>query len=351
MRSALFVTDRGGAQEHARCRLPAQALAHAGWRVAFTSGLIRPARRDPRIWHAELGSPAAVILRMVADPRVPQLIREAREAGQVFIADIDDLLWDIPEWSEVHSFAGRPEQIERLVEVMDACDLVTCSTPALAAAVAAHVSTPAMVVRNGIDVTAFRPHRADHRPLRLAYPGLLSFRRGDLATVAEPLRDVMHALNTGTSDPAVEIWHLGHRDDGPDIADVLGDIACPIVRRPWVNIRDLPRSYDQIDIAVSPLAPHPFNESRSAFTGLGLAAAGIPFLASPTGEYERLSTLGAGKIVTGDWRPALEGLIADAAFRRMAGTAGRQAVAVHHGLGAMAREWAGAIGAAATAKV
>ena len=45
-----------------------------------------------------------------------------------------------------------------------------------------------------------------------------------------------------------------------------------------------------------PLSRNDFNEAKSCLKGLEYAAAGIPFIATPTGEYRWLAEQGVGRL-------------------------------------------------------
>lgn len=331
----LFITERaGGAQEHVRCRNVATALLRAGHSVALDSGLYRPPSRDPRIRDPRKslgGVPDWVILRMVADPRSVHLISEARAAGQHFAFDIDDNLWQIPEWSPAAatSDSSAPERAEA---VMSVCDVVLAATEGIAELVRERVETPVRVVRNCLDTAAYRPHLTDHQPLRIGWPGDVSYRGPDLAYIRPPLVEFLDAHRG-----EVELWHLGASPRSLDISVVLGEDV-PVVRRPWVPYERLSDSYSEIDAAIIPLAPVPFNLTRSANTGLTLAASGVPFVASATPEYALLSAQGAGFTVEDSWPLALEHLL-DAEWRAWSSWEGRKTIAREYDVRTSAARW------------
>jgi glycosyltransferase involved in cell wall biosynthesis len=66
-----------------------------------------------------------------------------------------------------------------------------------------------------------------------------------------------------------------------------------------------------LDIGIVPLEISPFNQAKSALKGLEYAALGIPFIASPTREYERLELYGVGKTAKtpAEWRKHLQRMI------------------------------------------
>jgi glycosyltransferase involved in cell wall biosynthesis len=82
-------------------------------------------------------------------------------------------------------------------------------------------------------------------------------------------------------------------------------------------IHDYFQALSSIDVGIVPLAPTPFNGAKSPLKGLEWAAAGVPFVASPTREYERLAAQGVGTIASSpdEWAQKLGELIDDEALR------------------------------------
>jgi hypothetical protein len=61
-------------------------------------------------------------------------------------------------------------------------------------------------------------------------------------------------------------------------------------------INDYPKLFKQMDIGIVPLSDVRFNDAKSYIKGLEYAAAGIPFIASPSPEYLELAEAGVGRI-------------------------------------------------------
>ena len=98
------------------------------------------------------------------------------------------------------------------------------------------------------------------------------------------------------------------------------------------------------DIGVVPLnLPLDFNEAKSALKGLEYAAAGIPFVASPSGEYKRLASMGIGRIAStpDEWVTHLTELL-DPEVRQAEATKARELL-VHHSAFRRGFDWLGAL--------
>jgi glycosyltransferase involved in cell wall biosynthesis len=81
-------------------------------------------------------------------------------------------------------------------------------------------------------------------------------------------------------------------------------------REEFVPIAELTQLLADFDVGIVPLADTPFNRARSNVKARELAAAGVPWLASPVGAYRSLGREQGGMLVEeGDWLASLEALI------------------------------------------
>jgi hypothetical protein len=93
---------------------------------------------------------------------------------------------------------------------------------------------------------------------------------------------------------------------------------------PWQPYDQLPALLGRCDVALAPLADVPFNRTRSNVKVKEYAACGVPWLASPVGEYRGLGEQHGGRLVDDDaWPVQLEALLDDPATRARLGRAGR----------------------------
>jgi glycosyltransferase involved in cell wall biosynthesis len=80
----------------------------------------------------------------------------------------------------------------------------------------------------------------------------------------------------------------------------------------------LAESLVHFDFALAPLADTAVNQARSDVKLKEYAAAGVPWLASPVGQYASLGEQQGGRLVAdGDWFAAIEALMNDADARRV----------------------------------
>lgn len=84
-----------------------------------------------------------------------------------------------------------------------------------------------------------------------------------------------------------------------------------------VEFEELRGYVRQFDVGLAPIADTPFNRSRSNVKVKEYAALGVPWLASPTGPYERLGQDEGGRLVADDrWFEEVERLVLDGRARR-----------------------------------
>jgi glycosyltransferase involved in cell wall biosynthesis len=96
-----------------------------------------------------------------------------------------------------------------------------------------------------------------------------------------------------------------------------------------VSFADYPTEMAKMAVGIVPLADTVFNRSKSALKMGEMAAVGVPVVASPTPDNERLAALGVGRLASTPqrWRKQLRALINNPEYRAdLAGT-GREVMA------------------------
>jgi len=282
-------------------------------------------------------------------------ITRAREAGQFVLYDIDDDIWHIPEWSPAATAmnARAPHVRAYDLDVIDAniraSGHVLVSTPRLydvvcnqfresirfhgLSAVRCHLARP------GINPSVYPKRLWERRPLRVGWMGSMSHHLPHLRTIMDAL-DVV-------AEHGAEFVHIGHID-GDESWRALGDLPCRWSQLSgggdssrWGHIQEVPAMLAQVDIGLIPRMPDAFHLGQSVTSGLQYACAGVPFLVSPSPEYERLERLGAGKVcrTVNDWRQGLADLLEFTDYRRSEAELARECVAVEFGLEATGRRY------------
>jgi hypothetical protein len=303
MRVLFATADSNGPQGWWRCHVPAAMLRSRGHEAFSAPALTVDDKGRLRAvgTRQQLRPAQVVVLQGWFHGQAPDLIRQARKAGQVVFCDLDDDVWHIPSSNPAYEAAQqwRPH----LEAILEQCDGVLCSTPAITETAGAF-NDNVWVCRNGVPSTMI--NRGGYRwrdvdvtdgRTRIGLVGRTSFRGDDFTLVA----DALHACNN-MSD--IVIVHYGAVDDDPSLQDTIGHIPCDILTREWCHVEQFVLELADVDLVLLPQVLSPFAEARSNATGLLCAAAGVQFLATATSEYRRLSADHIGVTVdnTEQWR-------------------------------------------------
>ncbi len=238
-----------------------------------------------------------------------------RARGVAVVVDMDDDLTKIdpsnPAFWAMRTDTGDRRHTWR--NAHQACldaTLVTVSTPALLPIYAPHGR--GVVIENRI-------------PARY-----LDIPREDSATIGWPGSTHSHPLDLQEIGPSVaRLLREGHSYHGVGPVDGLRQ-ALGLEHDPEVSgsveLEEWPSELAKIGIGLAPLADTEFNRSKSWLKPLELSACGVPWVASPRAEYQRLQQrLGVGLLAERpkDWYRHLKRLATDASFREDQSAAGR----------------------------
>jgi glycosyltransferase involved in cell wall biosynthesis len=282
-----------------RCVLPGQALTGLGWSVAL--GLPRD--------HPELGIGVAhedgalfgfdvYVYKLLLHQSTPDEFAKMRARGDRVVVDVDDFHFQIAEsniaarmTSPLHS----PDNNRMWHEVsMRVADRLTVSTDFLASHYERRCRD-VVVVRNALDTARFAAVEQPHVPV-FGWVGGTPWRSGDIELLADWLPGFV-------GDFDLSVHHAGHIPGDPGhFASRAG------LRRVSTSLNCAMDQYPSLlsgfHVGLVPLARNPFNEAKSYLKGLEYAAAGIPFIASPTEEYRLLAEAGVGRLAEtpDEWR-------------------------------------------------
>jgi glycosyltransferase involved in cell wall biosynthesis len=260
------------------------------------------------------GSDVVIAQRTALPPeRIDWFLEEIDRCALPLVLDLDDDLFALgaehPEYGEA---------LDGVARLLAAANLVTVSTPALAAVLAGRGVT-SLVIPNAIDERLFFAHQPAPTPPPRG-PG-------------EPMR-------------AVYVSGPGHEDDLALLAPVFErlavervPVALDVVSRPlagpapsWYRsipvpsghggyptfVRWLKRERPGWDLAVAPLCNTPFNRAKSDLKFLEYAALGLPGIYSRSVPYDSVTPEVTGLVVDddpGSWCEAIVTLAADPALR------------------------------------
>lgn len=254
-----------------------------------------------------------------------QLLAEAipyiQAKGIAVVVELDDDFETIhPDHANYYRTRPRWSPESNWMWLKEACrqaDLVTVSTPALAAKYAKHGRV--RIIPNYLPDMWFRlPRRTPNETPVVGWAGQVSAHPNDLKQVGTAVRD---AVAGGADVACVGTGASVARDFGVEEVRASG----------WVPLPDYPRAIQAFDVGLVPLDLTPFNEAKSNLKGLEFAAAGVPFIASPTGPYRELAiNLDVGELaVRAEWGRRLSRMLASPDHRAESAEHGREIVARH----------------------
>lgn len=298
-----------------------------------------------------------VVLQRYMRREVIAAIAKARLAGQAVLSDLDDWFDGLPRSNRAY-FTTHPNVVERAsgkilldtgrspkphevaahiracegcAEAAEdnrehfraitlACDAVLASTAFLQQRYEA-MGARAFLVRNSIDVQRWKVQPVRPGPAKtIGWYGALGFRsHGDLRI----LREVVPRWLRGDPERRFIYGGASNPRDARRLIELLGlyGVQRQVEIRRGVEIRDLQQLLAGVDIGLVPLELNDFNAGKSWLKGAEWAAAGVPFVASPTGEYKALG-VGLLAATTQEWMSALERL-SDPVARELEAERGR----------------------------
>ena len=237
--------------------------------------------------------------------------------GTAVVVDIDD------DFSQVHprnaAYAavhpkGNPATNRRwLALACKAADMVTCTTPALAAKYGHHGRC--RVIPNRLPRQVLSIEHTDAEPLRIGWGGNIAVHPNDLQVTGGAVRRVTDELgvvyvNVGPGGTAKAL--------GLETERATGFVDA----RRWFS-----RLATEVDIGIVPLEPTKFNAAKSSLALLTVSSVGVPAVVSPTPDNRRLHDLGMGVLAEtpDDWYHQLRRLVTDEGRRAEVAARSKQA--------------------------
>lgn len=336
MQVRAYTADTGGCG-HYRLIFPGRVLQDAGYDLEiitqddeglgnFTTLTLEDRYRNrttdevftvPRVRAVVKPDCDVVVLQRPLRRSLVECIPFLQEHGVAVVVELDDDFEAIPPrniaWRQTHP-ALSPERNHRWLRL--ACqmaDLVTCSTPALAHRYGGYILPNYVPEGYG----KIRPERSDGLPV-VGWTGHVATHPDDLQVSGTAVRRLLDE----------EVAQFAVVGDGQYVAYTMGlSQVHPVPASGFVSIGEYPHLMAQFDIGIVPLAMNPFNQAKSWLKGLEFASLGVPFVASPTKEYQSLASMGAGSLAARprQWYPQLRTLI-HADVRAEAAAQGEHAV-------------------------
>lgn len=221
-----------------------------------------------------------VVLQRVTHAYMAQAVGIMRAKGVTVVVDVDDDLSSIhpsnPAWAVHRPGAGLHSWHSVALACRNA-SLVTVSTPALLDVYARHGR--GRVLPNYLPDYYYGLPRTDSDTV--GWPGSYHSHPNDPETVGGAVARLV--------DEGAEFVMRG---DSTGAGRAFGLAADPPGGP--VPIDEWPAAVASLGIGIAPLADTKFNRSKSWLKPLEMSACGVPWVASPRAEYERLHKLGAG---------------------------------------------------------
>jgi len=282
-----------------RLVLPSRELQKFGWETGVGMPRVHP-EMGIGVAHEDgmLAGWDVSVLKLLMHESIPDLIRVMQGKGERVIVDIDDFHFGLdPENVAYHATNphANPSSNRAFYEIgIRAADTVTVSTGFLADFYARRVRD-VRIIRNGLDVDRFTMVEQPEVPV-FGWVGATWWRSGDIEILADWLPGFV-------SDHGVGVHHAGHIPNEPRHFAVRAGLR-RVSTRLMCTISEYPSLLGGFHVGLVPLARKPFNEAKSNLKGLEYAAAGVPFIATPTEEYRLLHETGVGRLAEtpDEWR-------------------------------------------------
>lgn len=238
-----------------------------------------------------------------------ETIPHIKAHGVAVVVELDDNFHRIhpknPAYMLTRADVNPETNILWLEKALGFADLIVVSTPALAKFYGEY--GPTRVVRNYVPERTVRESTPVREDVVFGWTGTTTTHAGDLDTIGSAVGETMRGV-------AGSQFHTVGDHRTPAALGVLPEQA---VVQDWLPLAELPSAIDAISIGMVPLALNEFNAAKSWIKGLEYAARGVPFVASPTPEYEHLAGFGAGDLARTErkWMAALAQLAVDSDYR------------------------------------
>lgn len=363
MKIKVYPADMTGCG-HFRLLWPVEALRAAGLPADTVIEVRPPTERDLKLRMdgervaevVDVEPDAVYVFQRLTHSWMAQSVPLLRAKGAAVVVDVDDDLGSIhprnPAYDAMHpSKAGRWDPVKREMRrhswhhLAAACrdaTLVTVSTPALLKRYAAHGR--GHVLYNYLPEIYYGVPHEDSEII--GWPAAIQSHPDDPSAVGGAVARLV-AAGAGfrvVGDPTGAGAGFGLREDPSG--------------RSGVGVAQWPGAVAELGVGIAPLADTRFNACKSWLKPLEMSALGVPWVASPRAEYERLHRRGAGVLADTPrrWHRELGRLVSSPGLRAERAEAGRAVAAdlriVDHAwrwLEAWGRAWSMQHGQAVTA--
>jgi glycosyltransferase involved in cell wall biosynthesis len=281
-----------------------------------------------------------VVFKLIMLKSVSEIL-QAKERKQKVVVDIDDFYEGLQPTNLAHKMTD-PEQHpennrQHYWDIIDNADALITSTQFLYDFYTKEKGYKnVFMVRNAIDIDRWQRRNDHSRWLpTFGWVGALPWRSNDL----EQMRPFFGKF---LEDNRLGFHHSGHIKELNIDARHLMNIP-PTVKftnEPRRILSEYPQMFRKIDVGLVPLNNIPFNHAKSTIKGLEYTAAGVPFIASWSPEYEYLENDGVGRVARNEeeWMKHLNELL-DPQIRKSEIDKNYEIVREKHSMQARANDW------------
>lgn len=282
---------------------PAQALAARGHEVVLVGV------EEDDLTPGALHGVDVVYVYRYQRRTTQRILRDAQAAGAAVVWDNDDDLTSYPSRDVEARRKGalRSQRVAASTAAMvRLADAVTTTSPYLAEGFRRQGATSVHVVENFVAPEFDGAARVRHDGVVIGWVAALEhlydLRALDVRRTLQRLLDAHRDLRVIGIGMELELERDRYESTG------------------FVWFRDLPAAMARFDVGIAPLADADFNRARSNIKVKEYAALGVPWLASPVGQYVGLGEQEGGRLVADDrWYEEIERLILSARDRRKLG--------------------------------
>jgi hypothetical protein len=301
MKIKIYPADTTGCG-HFRLIWQAEALRAAGLPTGIEVEVFPPTERDLKmridqervVEVLDVEPDAVYVFQRLTHSWMAQAVPLLRAAGAAVVVDVDDDLGSIhprnPAYEAMHPrYVGQRDPQTREVRrhswrhLSAACrdaTLVTVSTPALLPRYAGHGR--GQVLFNYLPELYYGvPHEDSDI---IGWPASLHSHPDDPSALGGAVARLSGPLGSFRvmGDPVGVGAAFGLSEDPPG--------------RSGIDVAEWPAAVAELGIGIAPLADTRFNACKSWLKPLEMSALGVPWVASPRAEYERLHRRGAGAL-------------------------------------------------------
>lgn len=282
-----------------RCYLPMRsltkdkyetAMGFPGFNEKYGFGVLIPDNKAIHGWDI-------VVLKLIMLEKCIEQVDKAIALGIKVVVDLDDHMDKLEKSNLAYTMTSSEKNPknnrQHYSKIIEKATALIASTPFLQEHYQKkHPNKPVYLVRNGIDIDRWKI-RKDHSNWfpTFGWVGATPWRSNDLQILHPYFGNFLKENNC-------RFHHSGNVKNAPQVEDQIGIDSNIFSNQSMKPILLYPELFRKIDVGIVPLTNVDFNHAKSFIKGLEYAAAGIPFISSPSLEYNYLADQGVGRIAS-----------------------------------------------------